>query len=241
MKPEDKNRFKELLVSLGELYDKSISANLATLYWHDFSEYPINVFEKAVSDHRKDPDQGMFFPKPAHLMRQIEGTTKNKQNALEAKALSAWNEFVKHLRLRGHREPFKIEDGAALAALRAMGGMSKLALLKETEIEWAGKDFTKLYIDNMSKSEPLEGGVLSIVNQSNHQRIESPQKTPEEIEENKRLGHEALKSIMADIKGSTSIPKEARPAEDDQEKKRLALEKIKQQLSQFDKDNNNGK
>lgn len=51
---------------------------------HDVS---LQDFKRALYDHQRDPERGRFFPKPADIIYQIEGTGSDA-------ALLAWNTFV---------------------------------------------------------------------------------------------------------------------------------------------------
>lgn len=207
MDRQDLNRFKSIVAALADYYEKSVNETVVSMYWQDFKEYSIEQFEKAVSDHRKDPDQGMFFPKTAHLIRQIEGTSKTKKDSREAKAERIWSDLINHLRLYGHREPFKVDDGAALAALKTMGGMNQLALLETKSLDWEGKKFAKIYLDNLESHTAFEGGCLSIAPNNTTKRLESNEVKPDEHfskEETKRMIGEVLgRANKADLKTLT--------------------------------------
>lgn len=228
MDNQDINRFKSIIAALGDYYEKTISPNVTALYWQDFKGYSIEVFEKAVSDHRKDPDQGMFFPKAAHLMRQIEGTSKDKQNQQEAKAQRIWSDLVNHLRLRGHRIAFKVDDGAALDALQAMGGMAQLNLIETKNLEWEGKKFIKLYADNLDSCKSVEGGYLSIATKESLKRLESDVVKPEPV----YLPPEETRKMIDGILGRSSQGKtEPKITTDETEKmKAEAIRKAKDHL-----------
>lgn len=64
----DKHRFSSLMDDLGIVYDKAVSADLKRLYWDDLGQLPIDVIEQAITAHRRDPDRGRFFPKPADIL-----------------------------------------------------------------------------------------------------------------------------------------------------------------------------
>lgn len=234
MNNQDLNRFKSIVAALGDYYDKSINSTLVGMYWQDFKEYSIEQFEKAVSDHRKDPDQGMFFPKTAHLIRQIEGTSKDKQNAREAKAERIWSDFMNHLRVRGHRVPFDVQDGAALAAFKTMGGMSQLNLIETKNIEWEGKKFAKLYLDNLEGDKALEGGSLSLTSPRDQKRLESPENWPNDGLTNE----ERQKNIKEIAKILGRYPKpETKVTGSIEEKKAAALAKAREYMKQKGADN----
>lgn len=145
MNSNDQQRFKELLAGLGDLYEKKITAALATVFWDDFKEVSIDDFTKAVSDHRKDTDQGMFFPKTANLFKQLNGTSKQQARSIEGKAELAWSGIVNHLRLHGPYKTFNCVDGVALASFKAVGGMGKLSTASNDDMTWIKKEFISMY------------------------------------------------------------------------------------------------
>lgn len=76
MRPDDKNRFFELLdltydiIGVGE--GKFISGPAKAMFFDDLAQYPIDMIEKSLTAHRRDPQRGKFTPKPADIIHQIE-------------------------------------------------------------------------------------------------------------------------------------------------------------------------
>lgn len=64
----DKHRFSSLMDDLGIVYDKAVSADIKRLYWEDLGHLPIETIERAIQGHRRDPERGRFWPKPADLL-----------------------------------------------------------------------------------------------------------------------------------------------------------------------------
>jgi hypothetical protein len=154
MKSEDYNKFKSVIAGMCEVYDKVPSEVLIQVFWEDFKEITIDDFSKAVSSHRKDPDQGMFFPKTANLMKQLHGTAKQQARSIEGKAELAWAEIIAHLKTWGPYQTYKSKDGVSLAAFQAVGGMSKLSTADYEAIVWIKKEFISMY-ENYENT-PLE-------------------------------------------------------------------------------------
>lgn len=65
-----KYKFSALMDDLGVIYDRSISVDQKRLYWEDLEHLPIEVIEQAIKSHRRDPDRGRFFPKPADILHR---------------------------------------------------------------------------------------------------------------------------------------------------------------------------
>jgi len=145
MKSEDYNKFKTVIAGMCEVYDRVPSEVLLQVFWEDFKELTIDEFSKAVSDHRKDPDQGMFFPKTANLMKQIKGSSKQQHRSIEERAELAWSEITTHLQRKGPYKTFTSKDGVSLAAFHAVGGMSKLSTADYEKMTWIKKEFISMY------------------------------------------------------------------------------------------------
>ena len=66
----DIETLKTLMEGMRELYgvEKQISAQLAKMYWEDLKEFSNEDLEAMFRAHRRDPDRGRFFPKPADLL-----------------------------------------------------------------------------------------------------------------------------------------------------------------------------
>ena len=76
MNNEDQQKFKELISLISETYKEEFSGNTIKMWWSLFKPRTIEVFESAVYAHISCPDTGMFTPKPANIMKFINGTTK---------------------------------------------------------------------------------------------------------------------------------------------------------------------
>ena len=71
MSTADKQRFSDLLDDLGVIYDREVSVTLKRLYWEDLGQYPLDAIAAACQAHRRDPERGRFFPKPADLLARL--------------------------------------------------------------------------------------------------------------------------------------------------------------------------
>lgn len=63
----NKKRFSDLMDDLGTVYDRELTTNLKRLYWNDLADISMDDIEAAMSAHRRDPERGRFFPKPADI------------------------------------------------------------------------------------------------------------------------------------------------------------------------------
>jgi len=145
MTENDGNKFKELITAINVTYGEEFTQPQTLLWWNMFKPYPIEAFEQAVYQHMADPDQGMFSPKPANIMKFITGTTKQNEQALEDKAELAWHVIEGEIRRIGSYGSLKMEDKQALAAVQALGGWKHLCSLTSDQMVWAHKEFVSAY------------------------------------------------------------------------------------------------
>ena len=84
-----KQRFSQLMDELGLIYDREVSVSLKKLYWEDLPARSFAQIEAAFHAHRRDPERGRFFPKPADLIAKMQILrTDQRPEADEAWALA---------------------------------------------------------------------------------------------------------------------------------------------------------
>ncbi len=75
MIPDDKDKFKKMLIELGSTYSKSIDRDLLNTYWKALSDLEVQDLQLAIDSHVQ---VGKFFPKPAELREYIVGENNGK-------------------------------------------------------------------------------------------------------------------------------------------------------------------
>lgn len=145
MQHEDQARYKELMAMIATNYEVEFKPPQIKLWWNLFKPYPIETFENAVYQHIQDPDQGMFSPKPANIMKFIKGTEKQIAQSIEDQAELAWHVIEGEIKRVGSWGSLKMEDKQALAAVKAIGGWQKLCSLTTDKMTWAHKEFIAAY------------------------------------------------------------------------------------------------
>jgi hypothetical protein len=88
--------------------------------------------ERAFAAHRRDPERGQFLPKPADIIRHLQGDSTQR-------AMLAWGEAVECARNGGAGylrlpEPTK-------AALDSLGGMLALRRADDTQLPFLQRQF----------------------------------------------------------------------------------------------------
>lgn len=134
----EKPKFAQSMAAIGEIYGKDISEVMIGIYWNALKPYPIEDVLRAFQGHTRDTDNGQFFPKPADLLRHIEG---NK----DGKALLAWSKCHKAICSYGRRNSVVFDDPIIHAIVADMGGWVEFAGMTEDEIPFRAKEFEKRY------------------------------------------------------------------------------------------------
>lgn len=111
----EKQRFAELMIGVGELYGKKLSPQLIEIYWLALARYELAAVEKALNQHAVNPDGGQFMPKPADLIRRLDGGG-------EGRAGEAWTKVYTAVRLHGGWSSVKFKDPIISAVIMDMGG-----------------------------------------------------------------------------------------------------------------------
>lgn len=145
MKNEDKRAFFDLMMAAGEVYGREVTQPMAAIYFSALASVSIEQVQTAMMAHMQNPDSGQFFPKPADLIKQMTGTTKQQDAAIEDKAAIAWACIERDIRRIGSYGTLKLEDKQALATVKAMGGWQSICQTETSKMEWKRKEFIRMY------------------------------------------------------------------------------------------------
>ena len=145
MKNEDKRAFFDLMMAAGEVYGREVTKPMAAIYFSALANVSIEQVQEAMMAHMQNPDSGQFFPKPADLIKQMTGTTKQQDAAIEDRAAIAWACIERGIRRVGSYGTLKLEDKQALATVKAMGGWQSICQTETSKMEWKRKEFIRMY------------------------------------------------------------------------------------------------
>ena len=145
MNSEEQDKFKEIIAAISETYKEEFTPAMTKLWWRIFKNQPIEVFERAVYAHISCEDDGMFFPKPANIMRVINGTTKDNERLIKDRAEIAWACIEREIARIGGHGGLELEDKQALAAVKAIGGWGRLCSCTYDQLTWKKKELVSAY------------------------------------------------------------------------------------------------
>jgi hypothetical protein len=138
MKLHDMPAFAQVMVGLGELYGKPVSETLIDLYWAALKRFEITAIRRAVHTHINNPDVGQFMPKPADIVRYLEGSGN-------AKALQAWSKVTYAIKQVGCYETIVFDDALIHAVIQDMGGWIELCKGSDRALSFRAHEFEKRY------------------------------------------------------------------------------------------------
>lgn len=145
MQEQDKAAFRDMMMAAGEVYGREITKPLLQMYFAALSQFGMDRVQGAMMAHMQNPDSGQFFPKPADFIRQMSGTSKQQEAAIEDKASMAWACIERDIRRIGSYGTLKMDDKQALAAVKAIGGWQSLCQTETSKMEWKRKEFIRMY------------------------------------------------------------------------------------------------
>jgi hypothetical protein len=144
MQGSDISKFIAMMAGIAELYGKCISAQLTDIYWRALKHYELQDVQRALEAHVNNPDCGQFFPKPADVVRFIDGSG-------ETKALLAWTKVEQAIVGVGKYESVAFDDPLIHAVLEDMGGWINLCSKTNDEMPFSANEFRKRYMGFVNK------------------------------------------------------------------------------------------
>lgn len=149
MKTDDFEKFGQMLVAVGDLYSKTMSEFSIGLYFNALKEYDLPAVRQAFDRYVKNPDSGQFMPKPADLIRMMEGTS------LDA-SMAAWSKVDKAVRQVGTYASVVFDDPLIHRVISDMGGWVKFGTKTEDEWPFIARDFQNIYKGYAHRNEQPE-------------------------------------------------------------------------------------
>jgi hypothetical protein len=149
MQNDDLIAFIEILDAVAEQYGKSLSDTLKNLYWNGLKDYDFQAVVNALEMCLKNPDNGMFMPKIADVIRMLEGSSQDG-------ALRAWAKVDKSIRSIGTYSTVVFDDALIHKVIEDMGGWIGLGQKKEDELPFVAKEFENRYRGYKSRNEKPE-------------------------------------------------------------------------------------
>lgn len=119
MTEADKPKLFTLIADVMAFYRQDVSTFALQVWWQACSRFDFEQVSKALSAHAIDAERGQFAPKPADLVRQLEGTKTDR-------AMLAWGKVHNAMSSVGAYTDVVFDDPAIHAAVDDLGGWVKI-------------------------------------------------------------------------------------------------------------------
>lgn len=127
MTPVDRSEFAAILAAVYDLYRAAFSDTVIAIWWAALERYPVEAVREALSRHVQNPDEGRFLPKPADVVRELQGTRSDA-------SLAAWTRVADALRYVGPWMSVDFGDPVIHKVVEEIGGW--IALGRATDADW---------------------------------------------------------------------------------------------------------
>lgn len=138
MERSDFDRFGMALSACAELYGKTVSEGAMSLWWQVLQRFDIDAVERAFCEAVESPDSGQFMPRPADLVKRLEGTSADR-------SLIAWGKVLDAMQRVGAYQSVVFDDGAIHGAISDMGGWAAICRSETDELPFTQKRFCDLH------------------------------------------------------------------------------------------------
>lgn len=224
----DQTEFNAMLEAVASMLGKSKPLPLQmAMYFRVLGKYPLDTVRTAIDAHVSDPDQGRFFPTPAHIIGQIESSTEQHPGDDEAWAIAldaadenktvVWTDQIAKA-WDACRSVLDIGDevGARMAFKGVYTRLVKEAKMAGEVIEW-----------NISEGFDKDAKLLALTKASEQGRIEQDNQCLQLAYDKPQLTHapEWVREFAKRLKASLSS--ENKQSQDEAE--RLRTEELKKQ------------
>jgi len=167
MNDSSKKEFSEIMLATGEIYNKTLTKTLMAMYFDDLKSFTIEQVSESLRKHRLDPKSGQYFPKPADIVRNINGASISKED----RALVAWMAVEAAIASVGSYGTLKLEDKQAMMAVKAIGSWQQLCATDRDKLAFKRQEFIANYralentpVEMLPESLP---GIAELENQRN--------------------------------------------------------------------------
>ncbi len=138
MVEDDKREFADVLKAVLDLYGKEASAPVLRLWWSALEQFSIGEVRHGLTRFVRSADSGTFPPKPADIIRMIEGTSGDR-------GMLAWGKVQEAFGRVGGWQSIAFDDPMIHAVIEDMGGWPKLCSTEGNDMPFRSAEFAKRY------------------------------------------------------------------------------------------------
>lgn len=148
MRTDDREALTAMLAKVMSIYGKQITTGFVDVYFDALAAYDLDSVRRGLNAHVQNPDSGQFPPKPADIVKLIDGTSQDQ-------GMQAWSIVDKAVRMVGPYQSVVFDDPIIHRTLDDMGGWIKLCNTgSEEDYKFQGLEFARRY-----RAYVISGGV----------------------------------------------------------------------------------
>ena len=157
MQEADRAAFAEMISGVYEFYGKaaSVSEFALQVWWQAMQQFDLVAVREALGRHAMNPDSGQFLPRPADVVRMMQGSTQDS-------ALTALTKLETAISSVGSWGTVAFDDALIHVVVEEMGGWISICAHAAKEWEFRlKKEFCDRYRAYKARGEvPPYGPVL---------------------------------------------------------------------------------
>jgi len=162
MTQDDAVAFFGLIGNVHAFYKQDYSDFVGSIWWESMQPYDLTAVSGALTRHCSNPDSGQFMPKPADVVKMLQGSTQDS-------ALFAWHKVDKAVREVGTYASVAFDDALIHRVVFEMGGWVSLGMKDESEWPFVKNEFVNRYRGYRGRSQvpdypPLLIGISETTN-----------------------------------------------------------------------------
>jgi len=138
MQDFDKPQFEALMVSTAGMYNRKLDAMTVSMYFNALARFDISDVQTGFNRHIQNPDSGQYWPKPADIIRNLQGASETRSGA-------AWTVVDKTVRTVGPYQNVVFDDPVIHAVISDMGGWITLCNSSAEDYPFRANEFKKRY------------------------------------------------------------------------------------------------
>lgn len=158
MTPADKREFKALFAGAMGFYGKDLSTFTLNVWWQACEPFSLEQVSKALTAHAVDPERGQFAPKPADIVRVLQGTRTDR-------SLVAWGKVLDAMQRVGAYESVAFDEGVIHAVIEDLGGWVAICRGELKDLPHVERRFCESYRAYAARGETPFPSVLPGVHQ----------------------------------------------------------------------------
>lgn len=149
MTPNDSPKFLSLIANVYAFYRQDFSDFAGEVWLQAMRPFDLDAVSRALSQHCVNPDSGQFMPKPADIVKMLQGTTQDS-------ALSAWAKVDRAIRTVGTYQSVVFEDPIVHRVILEMGGWIQFGTKTDDEWPFVRNEFVNRYRGYKMRNETPE-------------------------------------------------------------------------------------